>query len=198
MVIQKQALTLEEYLALGEDSRVEIINWEQVEMTAAGGVHQIIAGNIIHILDTYVREQDIGVVLPDQMTYLMNSPESGLKDSFVPDVSYISHENVPENWDVEKPHPACPDLAVEIVSPGNDALLIQEKVRIYLEKGTQQVWLVYPKIKEVHQFTSAKPEQSRIYRGAESINAEDLFPNIQGLHLSAIFKLPKWAIKEKK
>jgi Uma2 family endonuclease len=198
MVIQKQALTLEEYLALGEDSRVEIINWEQVEMTAAGGVHQIIAANILRILDKYVYERDLGLVLPDQMTYLMNSPESGLKDSFVPDVSYISHDNVPKDWDVEKPHPACPDLAIEIISPGNDAELIQEKVRIYLEKGTKQVWLIYPKTKEVHQYTSATPEKSHIYRGAESIDAESLFPKIQGLNLSAIFKLPKWAIKEKK
>jgi Uma2 family endonuclease len=197
MVLEKQHISLDDLLAMDEDARVEIINWEMVKMAAAGGVHQIIAANILRILDRYVVEKKLGVILPDGMTYLMNSISFGLKDSFVPDVSYISHENVPEKWAVEKPHPGAPDLAVEIISPGDDAEMVQSKVRSYLEQGTQQIWLVYPKTKEVHQFTKEKPEQSRIYHGSTSIDAEALFPKIEGLTTDVIFDLPVWAIKDK-
>lgn len=197
MVLEKQHISLDDLLAMGEDARVEIINWEMIEMAAAGMTHQILAMNIIRILDKYVTEKNIGLILPDGMTYLMNSLSSGLKDSFVPDVSFVRHENIPEGFNPDKPHPGIPDLAVEIISPGDDADMVQTKVRTYLEQGTQHIWLVYPKTKEVHQFISQKPEQSRIYLGSTSIDAEALFPEIEGLTTDAIFDLPVWAMKNK-
>lgn len=196
MVVKQQSISLDDLLSMGEDSNIEIIDWEIVEMPAAGGIHQLIAMNIIRILDAYIQEHDIGVIMPDQMTYLMNSPVSGLKDSFVPDVSYFSHESVPQDWDIEKPHPGAPDLAVEIISPNDNAEIVKTKVKTYLEKGTTQVWLVYPKLKRIEEFTSANPEVTRNYEGSVTINADDLFPNIEGLTTDAIFKLPKWAIKD--
>lgn len=198
MVIEKQHMNLNDLLALGEDSRIEIVNWELIEMPAAGGVHQIIAMNIIRLIDAYVQKHDIGVVMPDQMTYLMNSPTSGLKDSFVPDVSYFSHDSVPENWDTYKPHPGAPDLAVEIVSPGDDIGIVHAKVNTYLEQGTKQIWLVLPKQKEIHQYIHDKPNVINKYKGSNTLDAGALFPDIDGLTTDAIFKLPKWAVKDEK
>lgn len=196
MVIEKQYMTLDELLDLGEDARVEIINWELINMAPAGGLHQIIAMNILRILDSYIQEHDIGLVMPDQMTYLMNSPVTGIKNSFVPDVSYFSHDSVPDNWNIEKPHPGVPDLAVEIISPNDNAEIVKTKVKTYLEKGTQQVWLVYPKTQEIEQYTRHKPDVIRNYQGSTSIDVEDLFPDINDLTTDAIFKLPSWAIKD--
>lgn len=196
MVIEKQYMTLDELLDLGEDARVEIINWELINMAPAGGLHQIIAMNILRILDSYIQEHDIGLVMPDQMTYLMNSPVSGIKNSFVPDVSYFSHDSVPDNWNIEKPHSGAPDLAVEIISPNDNAEIVKTKVKTYLEKGTQQVWLVYPKTQEIEQYTRHKPDVIRNYQGSNSIDAQDLFPDINDLTTDAIFKLPAWAIKD--
>lgn len=194
MVIEKQAITLEDLLALGEDACFEIINWEKIDMAPAGGTHQLIARNILWILETYVRENDSGVVLPDQMTYLMNSTEGGLKDSYVPDVSYFTHDNVPEGWDVDKPHPGAPDLAVEIISPNDNAEIVQTKVQTYLAQGTQEVWLVFPKTLEVHQHSNATPDAIRKYTGSVAIETA-LFPNIHGMTTDAIFTLPAWATK---
>ncbi|MCL4250952.1 MAG: Uma2 family endonuclease [Anaerolineae bacterium] len=135
-------------------------------------------------------QHDIGVVLPDGVTYLMYSPVSGLIDAYEPDVSFIRHENVPAGWNPEKPHPGMPDLAVEIVSPGNDADVLQQKRHTYLEKGTQQVWLVYPRLREVQVYTR---EAVRIYSGADAIDLSDVFPGLEPLGLTVIFKLPSWA-----
>ena len=196
MVIEKQLISLDALLALGEDAQIEIVDWEIVDIPAAGGIHQLISGNIFRILDSYVRKQDIGVVMPDQMTYLMNSPTIGLKDSFVPDISYFSHDNVPKNWDIEKPHSGVPDLAIKIISPNDNAEIVKTKVTTYLEKGTQQVWVVYPKTQEIEQYTAIQPNLIRNYQGTIALDVDDLFPNIEDLTTDAIFKLPTWAIKD--
>ncbi len=196
MEAEKQILSLHDLLEMGEDARVEIVEWELTPMVAAGGVHQIIAMNIIRVLDGYVSSRDLGQILPDGMTYLMNSQSSGLRNSFVPDVSFISNENVPQEWDAEKPHPGTPNLAVEIISPGDNADDVQRKLRTYLDEGTEQIWLVYPRSQEIHQYINGTPEQVKLYRGSTSIDADALFPGLEGLTLEAIFKLPKWALKD--
>ena len=196
MVLEKQIYTLDDLLAMGEDARVEIIEWELVEMTAAGMRHQIIAMNIIRLLDAYVVEKGIGLILPDGMTYLMNSPAKGLKDSFVPDVSFVHHENIPENFKPEKPHPGAPDLAVEIVSPDDSATKLQRKIRTYLDTGAKQVWVIYPDTKEIFQHIAGEEEQLINYKGSQTIDAEALFPGIEGLTTDNIFKLPKWAMQD--
>lgn len=196
MVLEKQEFTLDALLNLGEDARVEIVDWELIHMTPAGGLHQIIAMNILRILDNYVSEKEIGLILPDGMTFLMFSVTSGLKNSFVPNVSFVSNDNVPLNFNIEKPHLGVPDLAVEIISPNDNAEIVKTKVKTYLEKGTQEVWLVYPKTKEIEQYTHAKPDFIRNYQGSSQLDTTALFPNIDGLTTDAIFKLPKWAVKD--
>ena len=57
-----------------------------------------------------------------------------------------------ERWEAVDPddfsHEA-PALAVEIVSPGNRLRKLMTKVDLYLEHGSEQVWLVYPTSKKV-------------------------------------------------
>jgi Uma2 family endonuclease len=195
-IVEKNLLSLDDLLAMGSDARVEIIDGELIPMAAAGGTHHILGGNYFRILDAYVVNRGIGTVLFDGFTYLMYSASAHLKDSFVPDVSFLSSENIPPGWDLDKPHPGAPDLAIEIVSPGDDAEDVRAKVRTYLDKGTRQVWVTYPKLREVHQFIGGEPEIVNIYKGSQSIDAEAIFPGIEGLTLEAIFKLPPWALAQ--
>jgi Uma2 family endonuclease len=191
---EKPVMTLDDLMQV--DARVEIINGEIVNMAAAGGAHHIVVSNIDYILQSYVRHNKIGSVFPDGLTYLMFSETKGLKDSFVPDVSFICNENIPAGWDLEKPHPGVPDLAIEVISPSESADDIQTKVRTYLEKGAEQVWIVYPTTKEILQYTRDDPKTVNLYTGSQPIDAESLFPGIDGLTTDAIFALPPWAIKE--
>ena len=38
----------------------------------------------------------------------------------------------------------APDLAVEVVSPSDSTMEIQEKVADWLRAGTRLVWVIYP------------------------------------------------------
>ncbi|MBC8100945.1 MAG: Uma2 family endonuclease [Armatimonadetes bacterium] len=172
--------------------RFEILNEELVEMPGAGGLHHVIAGNVYRLLDAYVRLMQLGVVFFDGLLYLMYSNEKHLKHAFIPDVSFIKRENIPAEWQLEKPHPGVPDLAVEVISPGDDAEAVQAKVRVYLEKGTQEVWLVYPKTHTLHQYTSSALDRVQIYSGVQPIDTSALFPGLDALTPDALFTLPDW------
>jgi Uma2 family endonuclease len=184
------AVTLDDLMKLGSDARVEVINGEMVEMAPVGGLHHIFGGNVYRPLDTFVNERELGLVFMDGLIYLMNEKRSFLRGSFVPDVSFIRREHIPAKWNPSLPFPGVPDLAVEVVSPGDDAEKVQTKVRTYLDKGAEQVWVVYPATREVYQYRHGQPT-ARIYQGSEQIELDDLFPGLV-LTLEAIFRLPPW------
>jgi len=191
-------LTVEYLMQLGEDARVEIWDGEIFDMSPVGGLHQIVVDNIADLLRVYLKQNEIGTAFSDGLIYLMKNDNRSLKHAFIPDVSFLRNESIPEDWDITLPFPGVPDLAVEVVSPGDGAEEVQSKTRTYLAKGTLQVWVVYPETSEVHQFRKdEKPLVIRVYQGDDVIDAGELFPDIE-LVTSAFFKLPKWAEKLRK
>ena len=164
-------------------------------MVAAGVLHQIIVGNVYYPLEVYNRQHELGSVFTDGLTYLMHSDPSSLKHSFVPDVSFLRSENIPAGFDISKPFPGVPDLAVEVISPNDKAIDVQEKILIYLEKGTEEVWALYPELgsQSVQQYRRDSSTVRIYQKPEEAVDASALFPGLDGLTVEAIFKLPKWA-----
>lgn len=190
---EQAPLTLEALLAMGPDARVEVIEGELAEMSPVGMLHHLIAGNIYDLLKVFITANSLGYVFFDGLLYLMHSEAASLKDSFVPDVSFIRKANLITGWDITRPYPGAPDLAVEVISPGDDAGKVQAKLRAYLDKGTAEVWIVYPNTREVYQYRRDASPAVRLYRrGDEALDTEALFPGL-ALTLDAIFALPEWA-----
>lgn len=59
----------------------------------------------------------------------------------VADVAWASDEFVEEFGDIT-PFPKAPEICVEIKSTANSKGEMDEKIRLYLEKGAQEVWIV--------------------------------------------------------
>ena len=191
--LEQIAVTLEDLMHLGSDARVEVINGVVVEMAPVGGLHHIVNANIYNSLKSFVDEHELGAVFMDGLLYLMNENAAHLRGSFVPDISFIRRENIPANWTLTLPFPGVPDLAVEVMSPSENAEDVQTKIRTYLDKGTEQVWVAYPATREVYQYH--KDQQIvHIYKGSDLIDAGSLLPGFI-LTLDAVFKLPSWAEK---
>jgi Uma2 family endonuclease len=47
-----------------------------------------------------------------------------------------------------------PDLAIEVVSPNNSADEVQDERLEYFRAGVSVVWVIYPRQREVHVYTS--------------------------------------------
>jgi Uma2 family endonuclease len=192
--LERLVISLDDLSDTGENSAIEIIDGTIVTVTAAGATHHLIAGNVYDHLKPHVMINGLGAVFFSGMTYLMHSPAGQLKESFMPDVSFISLNNIPSHWNPSRPHPGAPTLAVEVVAPGDEAEDVIKKRQIYLEKGTHEVWLVYPKARELHQFRRSQPNAPRVYTGSDRIDGGDLLPDLE-LTLEMIFNLPPWAQK---
>jgi Uma2 family endonuclease len=168
--------------ALGSDARVEIVNGEIVEMSPVGALHHIVGGNIHDLLKAHVKANRLGWVFMDGVIYYLKHDGPRLYQARVPDVSFVRRESIPGNWNIEKPLPIAPTLAVEVMSPDDKIEEVIEKVGEYLDAGTEQVWVVFPRAKEVQQYRRGD-SQVHLYRTGDSIDVTALFP---GLSLSLV------------
>lgn len=60
----------------------------------------------------------------------------------VADVAWLSEEFIRE-FGFVTPLPKAPELCIEIASPSNSKIEMQNKVDLYLAKGAHEVWVVY-------------------------------------------------------
>lgn len=64
----------------------------------------------------------------------------------VPDIAYISYERLGDAEGEERESPVvAPNVAVEIVSPGDRVAYLQHKIAVYLAAGTDAVIAIDPK-----------------------------------------------------
>jgi|SRR5690242_10174702 len=97
-----------------------------------------------------------------------------------PDVSFVRSSRL---QDPDEYFEGAPDLAVEIVSPGDDASDLREKIKQYLDAGTLVVWVIYPRSRQVEIHT---PDKTIRRLGVEdTLEASELLPGFQ-LSISAI------------
>lgn len=187
-ILEEKYVTEEALMALPSDAHVEVVNGEIVEMSPVGGTHHFICGNIHDIIKSYARQHQFGYVFMDGLIFYLGREGHRLTQARVPDVSFVAKQHIPADWILERPFPGAPTLAVEVFSPNDDEEELLAKTREYLNAGTEQVWLVYPRQKEVHQY---KRGQSIIqtYSGDTAIDAGDLFPGLT-LPLADVFALP--------
>jgi Uma2 family endonuclease len=141
----KTLLSLEEFERLPDNGmRHELNKGDLVEMPPPKSRHAITAARIAEVLRRQVSEES-GYILVEAGYQLSVSPPTIRQ----PDVSYLTARRVdqtPEDAYFE----GAPDLAIEIVSPGNSAADLEEKIQQYLAAGGRAVWVVYPKLRRVH------------------------------------------------
>ena len=118
---------------------------------------------------------DVGFILQ-----LPNDPERVR----APDVGFVRLEKLPGGRLPQGFILGAPDLAVEVLSPTDNPVDIQQKVRDFLEAGTRLVWLVAPQAKVV---TVYRPDGSaRLLRDHEALDGEDVLPGLS-IRLADIF-----------
>lgn len=75
-----------------------------------------------------------------------------------PDVSYIRRERLPGGRPSAGFLEDAPDLVVEVVSPGDAAMMLEVKVTEYRQVGIPLIWVVYSESRQVHVIRENGPE----------------------------------------
>jgi Uma2 family endonuclease len=160
----------------------EVVDGEIVEKEM-GAIEAEIAG-ILHLyLGIFVKTHHVGRALMEFIFRIDQSKNLQRR----PDVAFVSHARWPVHrrvpdvavWDM------VPDLAIEVVSPSNTADQIQEKTHEYFRAGVAQVWVVYPRQKEVYVYASAT--QVQIVPLGQDLDGGELVPGFR-LPLTALFE----------
>ncbi len=144
----KQLVTAEGLWALPEipGKRFELVRGELIEVPGAGGLHSLIAGLLYRLLAAFANERDLGLAFGDGTGYIIARAPDIVR---IPDASFVSWGRIPEGGIPEGYIPLAPDLAIEVVSPGDRADDVHDKVREYLEAGTRLVWILWPRHRSV-------------------------------------------------
>ena len=132
--------TAEELLALPDDGyRYELLRGELKRMSPAGNRHGRLAANIAASLWIHVRANGLGTVYAAETGYQLASAPDHVR---APDVSFIGRERLERTGETDGYWPGAPDLAVEVVSPGDRRAEVEEKVRDWLDAGAGMVLVV--------------------------------------------------------
>lgn len=177
----KTLVTAEElwHLSAG-DKKYELIKGDLKEMTPPGGTHGRIALKLGALLLDFVNSHKLGEVLVETGFKLASKPDTVRG----PDVSFLSAEKLPAGGLPDGYISGAPDLAVEIVSPGDTASEIQDKVQDYLKYGSQLVWVIYPRQQMVMVHYPDGSAQTR--HQADALDGETIIPGFS-CPLSDIF-----------
>ena len=164
----KTLLSIEEFAALPDDGmKHELNEGELITMPPPKPRH----GNCQASLAAALMEssQGAGKVFPASGYRLTPHTVRG------PDISFVRKSRLqnPDEY-----FQGGPDLAVEIVSPGDDASDLREKIKQYLDAGTSVVWVVYPRSRQIEIHTLDKI--GRTLGVEDTLAAPDLLP---GFHL---------------
>ena len=144
MAVQDRPYTAGDLWALQSSGKhFELISGVLVEVSPTGEIHTVLATWIAYLILVYVDAHDLGEVTGEIGGYLL-APDTVL----APDVGFISKDRLTARTG-QGYIPVAPDLAVEIMSPGDTANEINDKVLRYLQAGTQLCWVVYPVSKTV-------------------------------------------------
>lgn len=110
--------------------KIELDALGRIVMTPASNRHAQFQGKIGGLLTQLVRD---GAILTECSIETLD----GVK---VADVAWASTVFLKKHRD-ESPYKAAPEICVEITSPSNSRIEMEEKITLYLAKGAHEVWI---------------------------------------------------------
>ena len=166
--------------ALFDDEHFELIDGILVEKTM-GAEEQFIDSDLLAWLAPYVRDHGLGWTVMECKFALPN-----VGNNRIPDLAYLSYET----WPKAKRRPkgglvaVAPDLVVEVISPTDGGCDVMTKLQEYFTAGCKAVWIVWPRIEQVHAYSS--PTSVRIFARTDVLVGDPVVPGFS-LDLTLLF-----------
>jgi Uma2 family endonuclease len=166
-------VTADELIAMptGMGKRYELVAGELRVMSPAGWRHGKITSRLNSWLHSYVEQQALGIVFGAETGFRLASDPDTVR---APDVSFVATRNIPKEEPKEGFWPGAPDLAVEVLSPGDRTGEVDEKIDAWLAAACAAVWIVNPKLKTITVYRSHADVQ--IKAAGETLHGDPVVP----------------------
>ncbi len=133
----KSTITWEDFLASGsEEQRWEWVDGEITMMSPASFRHEMLLWRLMGYLVQYCASHPEWTCVPSNAVFTMESGNWRL-----PDVSLFKRDRLPDGVIPETRAEFAPDVAFEILSPGNSPSYIRRKRKDYRESKVIQIWI---------------------------------------------------------
>ena len=171
MAITQQRLTLEEFLARPDIDEKPYLEYEDGEVTqkvSPKGPHSLLQPIIAELFNRTTRPRKLALALTELRTTFAGA-------SRLPDVAVYRWERIPRttkgkiDYDFLTP----PDIAIEIVSPGQSTNRLIRRCQRFLAEGVRVVLLVDPEDESIAVF---RPEGTTTVRAGDQIDLSDVIP----------------------
>ena len=144
MVVKTPLMTVEAFREQYAGKPFELVHGKVVAVSPAGQRASEIAINIAAEIRFFLKKHPLGRMTGVDGGYVLDG-----HNLRAPDVGFFGREKADRLLQPEKYVPFEPDLAIEVVSPHDDAIEVQEKINLYLQVGVRLVWVVFPDLQQV-------------------------------------------------
>ncbi len=110
--------------------KIELNKWGQLLMSPASNDHGLRQSDIVIKIHNNKKS---GRIITECS---VQTPE-GVK---VADVAWLSDQFI-EKHGFKTPYTVAPEICVEVISPSNSKLPMEQKIKLYLQQGALEVWL---------------------------------------------------------
>ena len=141
-------LTADDLLRLPSfEGRRELLRGGLIEMSPSSLLHSEVGLRIGSLIGRFLERENVGRVYGADAGFIIERDPDTVRS---PDVSVVLADRLPAGRSpTEGFFAAAPDLAVEVISPGDRSGEVQAKVSDYLTAGTALVWVVDPERRKV-------------------------------------------------
>jgi Uma2 family endonuclease len=143
-----------EFCQLNKDLRIERTSeGDLIIMSPTGGETGRRNFTLIGHFNVWVEADATGIGFDSSTVF---SLPNGAKRS--PDLAWIQRSRWDKLTDTEKEvfPPLCPDFVIELRSPSDSLVRLQEKMQEYIDNGLQLGWLIDPRNKKVYIYSPAQ------------------------------------------
>ncbi|MCS7168961.1 MAG: Uma2 family endonuclease, partial [Gemmatales bacterium] len=169
----RPTITPDDLLRLARDRRYELVDGQLVEKSMAA-TSSSVAVQIIYLLMKHCEETQAGLVLGADQGYQC-FPHRPNTVRF-PDVSFIARARLTPDL-VQGHIRIAPDLVVEVLSPGDLAHNVDQRIDDFLKAGVRLLWVVHPEARrvEVHRLG----QRGEILRESDTLDGGDVLPGFR-------------------
>ncbi len=175
-------MTADELLAMPDDGyRYELVEGELRRMSPAGDEHGQVGMELAIPLGSHVKKNKLGKLYLAETGFLIRTNPDTVR---APDIAFVRMERIKQTPGIKGYRVGAPDLAVEVVSPGDTVNEVEDKVAEWLEGGARMVWVVSPKLHTVTVYRSLTDIVTRTAK--DKLDGAEVVPGFQ-MNVAEIF-----------
>ena len=156
-----------------QDRFWELERGEVVEMQPPHKNHGRVCLKVGTILETYAARVGKGYPVSNDADFIVETDPDTVRG---PDVSYYEDAQTADTMD-RKYSTAPPRLAVEVLSPNDNANKVTKRVSQFLARGVALVWVIDPELRTVAVHHAAK--LPRVLDENDELDGNDVLPDFR-------------------